>query len=148
MALRPYEDVIGPLVIPYRGKEYTLPQVSLEDGLRMRSAAANNTSLSLGELMRIIMGDVAQQMLDEDVPPAVVDRALWTGVTDFQQGREAAEMVWENGLPKAVMEEILQPLLQAPTTPAAAAPTTKPPASGTGTRNQKKKARRSRGKRS
>ncbi|ASN20703.1 DUF7426 family protein [Arthrobacter sp. YN] len=146
MALRPYEDVIGPLVIPYRGKEYTLPQVTLEDGLKMHASADNTTPLSMGELMRIIMGDTAQQMLDDKVPPAVVDRALWAGVADFQQGREAAELVWENGVPKALMEEILQAIQQARTTPTAAATTTKPPASGTGTRNQKKKARRSRGR--
>ncbi|MFJ4286401.1 hypothetical protein ACIPY0_12215 [Paenarthrobacter nicotinovorans] len=146
MALRPYEDVIGPLVIPYRGKEYPLPAVSLEDGLRMHAATANEEPLSLAALMAIIMGDTAQQMLDDKVPPAVVDRAFWAGVADFQQGREAAELVWENGLPKGVMEEVLQELKQAQTIPTAAASTTPPRASGNGTRNRKKKARRSRGK--
>ena len=146
MALRPYEEVIGPLVIPYRGKEYQLPAVSLEDGLRMHAAVENKTALSLSSLMAIIMGDIAQEMLDDKVPPAVIDRAFWAGVTDFQQGREAAELVWENGLPKAVMEEVLQELKRAQTIPTAAATTTPPRASGNGTRNRKKKARRSHGK--
>lgn len=149
MALRPYEDVIGPLVIPYRGKEYPLPQISLEDGLRMHAATEGKEALPMGALIAIILGEALEAMTADNVPPSVIDRALWTGVTDFQQGREAAEMVWENGVPKALLEELLQPLLQAQTTPTAVASTTPPPASGNGTNGPApKKANRSRGKRS
>lgn len=137
MALRPYEEIIGPLVIPVRGKEYTLPAISLQDGLRMHTAAHGGEDLSLEDLTVIILGDARQQMLDDGVPVSVIDRALWTGIADYQQGREAAEQVWENGVPKAVLEELVKVLTQAQPTPPAAAPTTPPPASGTTTKPRK-----------
>lgn len=134
MALRPYEEIIGPLVIPVRGKEYTLPTISLQDGLRMHTAAHGGEDLSLEDLTTIILGDARQQMLDDGVPVSVIDRALWTGIADYQQGREHAEQVWENGVPKAVLEELTKVLTQAQTTPPAAATTTPPPDSGTTTK--------------
>ncbi|QDG61244.1 hypothetical protein [Pseudarthrobacter sp. NIBRBAC000502771] len=144
MALRPYEEIVGPLVIPARGKHYTLPIISLQDGLRMHAAAHGGEDLSLADLTTIILGDARQQMLDDGVPLAVIDRALWAGIADYQQGREAAEQVWENGVPKAVLEELTKILTQAPTTPPAAESTTPPPGSGTTTKP--KRARASRGK--
>jgi len=143
MALRPYEEIVGPLVIPVRGKHYTLPTISLEDGLRMH-AATNGGDLSLEELTTIILGDARQQMLDDGVPVAVIDRALWAGIADYQQGREQAEQVWEHGVPKAVLEELTRVLAQAQTTPADAAPTTPLPASGTTTKPRKAPASRGR----
>lgn len=146
MALRPYEEVIGPLVIPVRGKEYPLPTISMQDGLRMHSAAHGGEDLSLEELTVIILGDARQQMLDDGVPLAVIDRALWAGIADYQQGREAAELVWERGVPKEVLEELKKILTQAQTTPPAAESTTPQPASGTTTKPRK--APGSRGKKS
>lgn len=148
MALRPYEDIIGPLIIPARGKEYTLPAISLQDGLRLHAAAHGGAALSVEDMTMIILGDARQSMLDDGVPVAVIDRALWAGVADYQQGREAAEHVWEHGVPKAVLEELVTVLKQAQTTPPAEASTTKPPASGNGTTPPKAKAARSRGTKS
>jgi hypothetical protein len=148
MAFRDLTDIIGPIALPIRGKTYTLPEISLEDGLRMHSAAANNSALPLSDLIRIILGDIQQEMLDDHVPLGVIDRALWTGVADFQSGREAAEAVWEHGVPKAVLETLLRPLTEALTTQPAEASTTKPPASGNGTTSPKKPAPRSRGSKS
>jgi len=146
MALPPYEEIIGPLVIPVRGKEYPLPPVSLQDGLRMHAAAHGGADLSLADLTTIILGDVRQQMLDDGVPVTVIDRALWTGIADYQQGREMAEHVWEHGVPKAVMEDLVKILAQARTTPVDAGSTTPPPVSGTTTKPPKAPA--SRGKKS
>jgi hypothetical protein len=148
MALRPYEDVIGPLIIPARGKEYTLPAVSLQDGLRMHAAVAKGEEISITDLTVIILGDTKDAMLADGVPPSVIDRAFWTGITDYQQGREAAEQVWEHGVPKAVLDEVVKALQQAQTTPPAEETTTKPPASGNGTKNRPTTAPRSRGKKS
>ena len=144
MALRPYEEIVGPLVIPARGKEYPLPTISLQDGLRMHAAAHGGDDLSLEDLTVIILGDARQQMLDDGVPLAVIDRALWAGIADYQQGREAAEQVWENGVPKAVLEELTKVLTQASLTPPAAESTTPPPASGTTTKPRKAPASRGR----
>ena len=138
MALRPYEDIIGPLVIPVRGKEYTLPTISLQDGLRMRSAADGGEVLTVEDLTKIILGDAQQQMLDDGVPLAVIDRAFWAGVYDYRLGREAAEGVWENGVPKAVLEELVTVLTP---TLLAAASTTPPPASGSTTKPKRPASR-------
>jgi hypothetical protein len=147
MALRPYEDIIGPLIIPVRGKEYTLPTISLQDGLRIHAAASKGEDLSLNELTEIVLGEAKDAMLADGVPTSVVDRALWAGIADFQAGREKAEQVWEYGVPKEVLEE-LATVLQAQMTPTDAETTTPPPASGTGTNAQKTPAPRSRGKKS
>jgi hypothetical protein len=146
MALRPYEEIIGPLIIPARGKEYPLPTISLQDGLRLHAAAHGGETVTLEEMTTIILGDARQQMLDDGVPLSVIDRALWAGVADYQQGREMAEYVWEHGVPKAVLEDLVTVLAQAQTTPPAAANTTPPPASGPGTKPRKAPA--SRGKKS
>lgn len=147
MALRPYEDIVGPLVIPVRGKEYTLPTISLQDGLRIHASASKGEDLSLNDLTDIILGDAKQAMLDDSVPLSVIDRALWAGIADFQAGRESAEQVWEHGVPKAVLEELMA-VLQTQTTPQDVATTTPPPASGNGTTAPRKTAPRSRGKKS
>lgn len=147
MALRPYEDIVGPLVIPVRGKEYALPAISMQDGLRIHAAASKGEELSIAALMEIILGDTKDAMLADGVPPSVIDRALWAGIADFQAGRESAEQVWEHGVPKAVLEE-LATALQTPTTPQDEATTTPRPASGNGTTTQPTKAPRSRGKKS
>ena len=145
MALRPYEDLVGPLVIPVRGKKYPLPTVSLQDGLRMHAATTKGEPITTADLTEIILGDTGRQMLEDGVPAAVVDRALWAGIADFQQGREAAEQVWENGVPKAVLEELVTALKQAQTTRTDAVTTTKRPASGSGTKPPKTTGSRSRG---
>src|SRR5450830_165710 len=113
MALRPYEDIVGPLIIPVRGKHYALPTISLQDGLRMHAAGKNEAEISIDELTKIILGDAHQQMLDDGVPLAVIDRALWAGIADFQQGRETAEQVWEHGAPQAVIDELQKAIQQA-----------------------------------
>jgi len=146
MALRPYEDIIGPLIIPVRGKEYTLPPISLADGLRMHAAASRGEEISLKDLNDIILGETKDAMLADGVPPSVIDRAFWVGLTDFQQGREAAEQIWEHGVPKAVLEELVKAFQN--TTPPAADSTTPPPASGSTTNPTRAKAPRSRGNKS
>jgi hypothetical protein len=148
MAFRDLTDILGPITLPVRGKTYTLPEISLEDGLRMHAAAANNAALPLSDLIRIILGDVQQEMLDDHVPLSTIDRALWTGVADFQNGRETAEQVWEHGVPKEVLATLLAPLTEALTTQPGAANTTKSPASGNGTTGPRKPASRSRGSKS
>jgi hypothetical protein len=143
MALRAYEDIVGPLIIPARGKTYTLPTISLSDGVKLH-AAINGGTLDAGELDRILLGDAKQQMVDDHVGGDVIDRALLAALTDFQQGRESAEEAWENGVPKAMREAAKELLTLMHNTDAE--PTTKPPASTSGTTNPP--APRTRGKKS
>jgi hypothetical protein len=141
--LRPYEDIIGPLVIPVRGKEYTLPVISMADGLRIHASKSGGEPLAPEELNTILLGDAYQQLLDDKVGGDVMDRVWLTAYTDFTSGRDSAEEVWEHGVPKAMREAAREVL--ALMTPTDEATTTPPPASGTGT-NAPKRAPRSRGK--
>lgn len=144
MALRPLEDIIGPLVVPIRGKEYTLPAVSLSDGLKIHASRTQGAELLSSDLYRIILGDVHTQLLADNIPGDIIDRVFLTAYTDFTSGRDSAEEVWENGLPKALRDaakEVLKTLQ-------GGASTTPPPASGSGTTSPKAKATRSRGAKS
>ena len=148
MALRPLEDIIGPLVIPIRGKEYTLPRVSLKDGLRLTDALRNKGAVPWVDLIPMLLGDTHKEMVEDRVPPAMIDRVLWTALADFQNGRESAEAVWENGVPKEVLAELMR-TITAKATQQAEANTTLSPASTSGTKSpEKPKATRSRGKKS
>ena len=148
MALRPLEDIIGPLIVPVRGKEYTLPRVSLADGIRLTNALRNEGTVPWADLIPMLLGDVHKEMVEDRVPPAMIDRVLWTALADFQNGRESAEAVWEHGVPKAVLAELMT-TITAKATQQAEATTTPSPASTNGTKSaQKPKAPRSRGKKS
>lgn len=129
MALRDLMDIIGPLTLPIRGKEYALPMVSLAEGLKLHAAASDGGTLPLSELITMILGDAQAEMEADGVPAALIDRALWTGVTDFQAGRETAELVWEHGVPKEALAKILGTIQEAMNTQQAEA-TTAPKARG------------------
>jgi len=144
MALRPLEDIIGPLVVPVRGKEYTLPAVTLSDGLKIHASRNKGELLMSSDLYRIILGDTHEAMLADHVPGDVIDRVFLTAYTDFTSGRDSAEEVWENGLPKALRDaakEVLKTIQGGEST-------TPPPASGNGTTSPKAKATRPRGPKS
>lgn len=146
MPLRPLEDVLGPLVLPIRGKEYTLPTVSMPDGVRIVTAKPDDPDpITIVEIARIVLGDAYEQMTADGVPNEYIDRALWTGLTDLKLGRASAEQVWENGVPKAVIDAMLKTL---PQTPPGEAPTTPQPDSGSGTKTTAPAAPRSRGRKS
>ena len=144
MALRPLEEIIGPLVVPIRGKEYTLPAVTLSDGLKIHASRNNGALLLSGDLYRIILGDTHTDMLKDNVPGDVIDRVFLTAYTDFTSGRDSAEEGWENGIPKALREAAKEVLKTLP----GGASMTPPPASGNGTTAPKAKATRSRGSKS
>jgi hypothetical protein len=134
MPLRPLEDILGPLIVPVRGKEYTLPAVTLSDGLKIHASRNNGAALEYQELYRIILGDVHEQMLADHVPGDVVDRVFLTAYTDFTSGRDSAEEVWQNGVPKALRDaakEVLAVLNQ-PAAEATEAPKAKPARSRAG----------------
>jgi hypothetical protein len=145
MALRPYEDIVGPLVIPIRGKEYTLPTVSLQDGLRIHASKSGGEALTGEELYKILLGDAWDQMTADGIGGDVLDRVFLAAYADFTSGRDSAEEAWESGVPKAIREAAREVL--ALMTPTDGATTTPPPASGNGT-TVPKKATRSRGNKS
>lgn len=146
MALRDLTDIIGPLVIPIRGKEYTLPPVSLTDGLKIHAALAEGAQLGATDLQTILLGDTLAELNADMVGADVIDRVFLTALTDFRQGRDSAEDVWEHGVPKAMRQAAKELMEQMILTGAES--TTKPPASGSGTTSLKAKASLSRGSKS
>lgn len=146
MALRPYEDIVGPLTVTIRGKDYTLPDISLADGVRMHRAGKEGAEdLSIPELVGIILGPVREEMIADGLPGGIIDRVFYTGLADFKGGREAAELMWENGVPKEIQTAIQKAVNNTLQTQQGAATTTKRQASTNGT---KSKAPRSAGQKS
>jgi len=100
-----YEKVTDPLVLPIRGKEYIIPEVSLSDGLRFTAMQEDpeGPKLSDEEFLHMFLGTAYDEMVADDVPAAAILRASATAFADFQRGRATAEIIWATGGdPKAV----------------------------------------------
>lgn len=101
----------GPLELPYHGKTYTIPEVSIELGARLTVELSDPESdfnaLPIEEMWRALLGDAFEQMREDKVPVRFVSRCFITALTDFQFGREAAEAAWESGLDPKALEAYL-----------------------------------------
>lgn len=105
MAFKDYTEFNEPLALPYRGKVYEIPPVSARDGATLLQALDPDSDVVLtrDDERRILLGGVLEQMEADGVPAAFVARCVVTALTDFQAGREVAEIVWEHGAdPKAI----------------------------------------------
>lgn len=148
MAFAPLEELQGPIVLPIRGKEYALPQLTFEDGLRLHKILAGDDATAyVADVMRLLLGDAYDELLKDEVPSATVDRVFFTALADFKTGREAAEEVWSNGIPKALTAAAAKAMTDAMTRQAVET-TTPSPVSGNGMKPTKKTATRSRGSKS
>ena len=138
MAFRDIEEIIEPLTLPIRGKEYVIPPMGVLSIARYEEALANpdpEHPMTNRELYEIALGEAYEQMRADNVSPAHILRAAYTSLADTQRGRAVAEVMWETGgNPKA---ETPAPEPEE-TTPPAAASTTKRRASGSGTRTSRK----------
>lgn len=147
MGFAPLEEIEGPIVLTLRGKDYTLPVISMEQGLAIQ--ARIREGITQGELTRELLGDVFVQLVRDGAGPALIDRVAGVAIAEWQFGREAAEEAWRD--PKALLsliQRVAGALAAARTTPSAAETTTPQPASGNGTTSPKSRATPSRGKRS
>jgi len=151
----PFDDlseILDPhLRLPIGGRTYLVPGVNAAIGLRLqalqavaqqrRLSGSERESLQLGDddeldLVRDCLGAAYQQMVDDDVPWDWIKHAGMTAFLRWTTGQEAAERFWRS------------PLGEAPGTPSpgrprtstttAAAPSTRRPASTSGTRSRKK----------
>lgn len=91
-----------PLVLPIRGKKYTVPPMGIKTGLILLRAVDHDPEaealLSVGEaLFRAVLGTTYDEMLADDVPMEAVDRAAITAMVDFKHGRTAAFICWRTG---------------------------------------------------
>lgn len=147
MGFAPLEEIEGPIVLTLRGREYTLPTISMEEGLHLQAKIAEG--ITQGELTRILLGDTFAQLVQDGASSAIIDRIAGVAIAEWKFGRDAAEEAWRD--PKALVsliQRVALALEAAQTTPSDAATTTPPPASGNGTRKPRSKATPSRGKRS
>ena len=148
MGFAPLEEIEGPIVLTLRGKDYTLPVISMKEGLDLQARIING-GVSVGELSGALLGDVLVELAKDGVNPDITARVTAVAIAEWKFGRAAAEAAWQD--PKALtnmIQALQQAIEAAQTTPSAEASTTPPPASGSGTKSPKSRATPSRGKRS
>lgn len=150
MAFEDLDELVEPLALPIRGKTYTLPRVSLEDGIRLKSVFDGNPDPTLTDeiVNGILLGPVHQELTADGVSDEWVGRVILTAMADLKSGRVQAEIMWKTGGdPKAIgaLMVSLAPNRAArrkaskSSTSTGAADTTKPPASTSGTKTSRKK---------
>lgn len=140
MAFRDITDILGPITLPVKGKSYVLPVLTIEQGLRLRKIMDPNDAESMEdeELFAFLLGDAHDAMKADQVAPEVIARAAFVALADWQSGRPAAEVIWEQGVdPKALMQAI--ELAEALTSKATDAEPATPPQARTSTTKSRKK---------
>lgn len=139
-----FNDLFDPLVLPINGKKYTIPPMSFDAGVRINGLfGPDPETLPDEELFALLLGDTLSEMIADGVPAKAINRAGMAALSDFRENRAVAEAVWATGGdPKALTEYAKA---QAPnraarrSTRTAAATTTKPRASTSGTKTSRKK---------
>ena len=138
MDLKDYDEVTEQLVLPIRGKRYTLPPVSFGDGEKITLALAGERELSNTELRDIVLGPLVPQFRADNVPAEAVGRALAAGIALFQRGPVAAAALWETGIdPKVVALWTAEQQKNSTSTNTGEANTTPKQASGNGTKTSR-----------
>lgn len=142
MSFRDITDIYGPIKLPIRGKEYTLPALTIEQGLHLRNVLDKNHEATLDDeaFYTLLLGEALPAMRADAVQPDIIARAAFAALADFQSGRPAAEAIWETGLdPKVLMSYLgeMQEALTSINTDEAG--TTKSPKRTNGTKTSPKK---------
>lgn len=112
MPLKAYEEFAQePLTFPIAGKNYVTPPLGFTDGILLQRIIAGEddslTDAPAEDGWKLILGSAFDEMVADKVPMEAVARAGFAAMTDFQFGREQAEMVWESGIdPKALAASI------------------------------------------
>jgi hypothetical protein len=135
MAFRDITEILGPIELPIRGKTYTLPTLTIAQGLKLRAVMdpKDETSLDDEEFFTLLLGDAHMEMAADKVGPDVIARAAFVALADWQSGRPAAEAIWETGIDPKVLETYLEKL-DSISTSTAEATTTSQPKHGNGTK--------------
>ena len=106
--MKSWEDVAPErLAFPIGGKVYTIPELDYRSMLTVQKVKAGEPSELDGmppeDTWRLIMGEAWDQMIADNLPAEAIGRAGLATLVYYEQGREAAEAVWEHGLdPKAL----------------------------------------------
>lgn len=137
MAFRDITEILGPIVLPIRGKTYTLPVLTIAQGLQLRAVLDpdDETTLDDDGFYALLLGPALEEMRTDGVGPDVIARAAFVALADWQSGRPAAELLWETGVDPKVLTDYVTTLQNATST--AAATTTPSPTPGSGTSTPK-----------
>lgn len=136
MPFKDYQELADPLVLPIKGKKYTIPAVGLADGIKLTEGLdpESKTPMPDEEFHRILLGTAYDEMLADNIPGPALVRASLAALADFQRGRATAEVLWETGGdPKALTAWVKSTMNRASRRKAAQAGTTKAPVSGSST---------------
>lgn len=156
MPFRDWQDTeaADPLDLPIRGKTYRIPALGHLDEIRMREEfqrmqAGEAPSMSNEEFLQATLGTALEEMRADNVPPKAIVHAAVVAHTDAQQGRAAAEAMWEHGPDPEALAAAIKAAANAGSTTSPntgeGGSSTKPRASTSGTRSRKTKAAPSRG---
>jgi len=104
MPLKAFEEFAPePLIFPVNGKQYTIPPVGYLTGIRLSGILAGTDhtmdKADSDAFWEFVLGDVWAQMKADNAPIEAMSRVGFATLTDFKLGREAAEKVWESGIP-------------------------------------------------
>jgi len=150
MPLKAFEQVAPePLIFPVGEHIYTIPPIGYLKGTRL-SGMLNGTDHTMENelpdvLWEFVLGDVWKQMKADDAPLEAMNRVAFATLTDFQLGREAAEKVWESGIPPealAAVQAAIQQTEQPKQSSTVAAPKTRSRASSSGTSSPRASTRK------
>jgi hypothetical protein len=137
----PYEDLVPPIVLRARGKDYTLPTVNWEQGVALLQKITAGP-VTVAEITEELLGtELIEQLANDGAPFEFVALAGQVAFADWKFGRETARAVYRD--PK-LLETLTKSLEAAPppATTTAEASTTPRPASTSGTRPRPKKRKR------
>lgn len=97
------------LVLPLHGKEYTIPSVRYDDGIRLslmfekQEAGEKFEEIPPDEFNRLMLGTAYDELRADNISWADMRRVVLTVTADFRRGRAVAEVIWETeGDPKAI----------------------------------------------
>ena len=109
MAFKDFQEIApDPLTLPINGHAYEIPAVSAADGLRAwrmirDGKRADGKPAKVEDIARLLLGDVQRRMVADKVSWQALNRVYLTVISDFTNGRSAAEVMWETGgNPKAL----------------------------------------------
>lgn len=112
MVFPDYFDLVDPLVLPIRGKQYTIPVVSFQDMARWKTYStkkrdgvelADTEIVTNNEFHHIFLGSVLDEMIADGLPENIIIHAAATAMADAEATREVAERVWVTLDPKDLM---------------------------------------------
>lgn len=94
MGFRPLEEIIGPITLTLRGREYTLPVIMIDQGQEISRRIAEG--MTLDELAKALLGDVLSELVAAAAPLEAINRVTLVSLAEWRMGREAAERVWND----------------------------------------------------